>query len=479
MIEKLLKHWKLLLLIFIGILLRFLFLGNASLWFDEAASYLVASSDLKKFMPILNLVELKPPLFFIILHFLLKANESIIFMRIFPALMGSLNIVLFFKVCRKLLGDNYWIALVICVFSPFWIHESQNVRMYSLMLAIILASTIIFLEILFKYEKKHIVIFILFNTIGLYTHYIFAFFYFSELLVLVLLKGRTVNKYLYALFPFAFFLPYCIHIPNAVRQKAILSEYDSLSFHDNMRVFGEFFIDSNFFTWTHTSLSVCIGVFVMILISIGIWFFYKKREYKKAVVVASMILFPLIFMFAISKAINISLLKPRYLIIVTPFIYIAVAHSLTMDFVKKIIIPRVMIIAILIFYCPMYYMSRLNVDSRLDKYDLIIRELYQPEDIILHTEMWHYLPLRYYYTKDLKHSLLILKDRSSYLFLKEDSSLIDHSVIETPEQLQNLANKYIILVDPLKRFNMRRIIRIEKENVVVRWDALIHNDHKK
>ena len=294
------KQVQLLSVICAGIVLRFLFLGNASLWFDEAASYLVASSRISQIIPIIDLVEIKPPLFFLLLHFLIKIHSSIVFMRMLPACMGVITIVLFYRVAKDFLGDKYLIALFIGCFSPFWIHESQNLRMYSMVLAAVLASTILFKKNLSeKYVTVNTVWLVVLNTIGIYTHYFFCFFYAAEILSFFLIKRKITKQHGMLFMPMIFFLPWLKYAVSGFEKSIITGGYHPLSFINIIRVIGECFVDWNFVTGRFVGLTIVIGLIIIIFFVGGLRSYYKDGSVENSIIIACNVLIPVLAMFII------------------------------------------------------------------------------------------------------------------------------------------------------------------------------------
>lgn len=467
--EKIIFRWKFILLLLVGISLRFVLLGQASLWFDEAATYLVASGDIRGIIDRLNIVENSPPLFYFIMHVVIRLNESVLFMRLFPFFMGALNVVLFYKVAKIFLGDKYMTAFGIGVFSPLWIHQSQDIRTYSLLLAMVLSSTIIMQKVLSQPNCNRKILFIIINTLGLYTHYYFLFFYISQLVIFCIVQRKNIKKHYYILLPALLFLPWLFQMMEKLKSSTLLLSFNPFSVLNIIRIFGEFITDSNFFTWNYIRIIIVIGFFTIIMVGIGLWHFFQNNERKKFIQLLVLIGVPFISMWIASFLLGKSIFQLRYFIIITPFVYIAIANFLHMPFNIKILIPKALINALLVFFCFIYFWQRISLDPHFYLYEKKIRNLHKHGEIIIHTEPWHYLPLRYYYAKDLNHYLLILYDKNFYDFLLHNNNSIQHFSIEKPDDLLLFSGSWIIIVDPLNKFEIEKVAKVKKEEFMQKW----------
>jgi len=117
-------------LLFAGILLRLTGLSVHSLWFDEGSGLYVAKSA--------NLFEAlredrHPPLSFLVLRWWIGlGGESDGWLRLLPATISSLALVLFHFLARRLLEPGAaTLALAIYALSPFHIWHGQEIRMYA------------------------------------------------------------------------------------------------------------------------------------------------------------------------------------------------------------------------------------------------------------------------------------------------------------------------------------------------------------
>ncbi|MDH3676394.1 MAG: glycosyltransferase family 39 protein, partial [Anaerolineae bacterium] len=142
------QFWLLLLIILIGTALRFLYLGQQSIWYDEAVSLAIA--DRLSIWDILaNRGESShPPLYYLLLHVWTRWVPINDFSaRFLSALAGTLTIPVIYLVGCRLVDRRLglWSALLIAVF-PFHIYYAQEARMYTLLALLTTLSLLFFLE---------------------------------------------------------------------------------------------------------------------------------------------------------------------------------------------------------------------------------------------------------------------------------------------------------------------------------------------
>lgn len=123
--------------------LRLAHLGTMSVWWDESLSYARATGDIPSILAntiqIQRVVtrDLHPPLYFILLHFALRAFGASEFgLRVLSALTNVLTIALLFALTQALVRRRR-VGLLVALFaalSPFYVWYSQEARPYALVL---------------------------------------------------------------------------------------------------------------------------------------------------------------------------------------------------------------------------------------------------------------------------------------------------------------------------------------------------------
>lgn len=168
-------NWKnpkiiLFFILFLGFLFRFIaILNRGTFRFDEIASIWLAKNP----FPYL-FYENTPPLFTFILSFwgkFFSFNE--ISSRILPLLFGLASIYLIYQLAKKIFHLSQKSALFVSFLvsiSTYQIFPSTEVRTYSLLFFLSLFSVYSFFALIEKENKKNWLIFLLINSLLVYTH---------------------------------------------------------------------------------------------------------------------------------------------------------------------------------------------------------------------------------------------------------------------------------------------------------------------
>lgn len=203
----------LLLFLVIGFILRLNNLSGRSLWTDEFFTLFQSSghgTDIKVFLErishkqdpaLLKAGEFKtflrfdshkrvkdvnnslldtdthPPLYFWIMHFWRKLfGDSVLALRFFSVLMGTLSIYLAYRVGWYLFNEDAakFCALFVSI-SAFSVRYSQEARAYSLVMALGLLTWLFILRMENYNNNLDAFSFAVFNSLGFYTHYFYVF----------------------------------------------------------------------------------------------------------------------------------------------------------------------------------------------------------------------------------------------------------------------------------------------------------------
>ncbi|MFH0920075.1 MAG: glycosyltransferase family 39 protein [Fibrobacterota bacterium] len=221
---------------FLGVLLlalavRFYDLGTESIWLDE-----MFSLNLSR-LPIHGIVDecskdVHPPLYFMLLKSwtqLFGHTENAL--RSLSVVFGLFSVILLFLIGRRVFGpDTGLLAALILALSVFNVHYSQEVRAYSLMAFLALASYYLFLTNIDRPHPFRMSVYCITVALLLYTHFLGVLVPLSQagfLLVRPLEKGET-NR-IKRIFPFMavlliaglLFLPWLNILKQQVSQVAV------------------------------------------------------------------------------------------------------------------------------------------------------------------------------------------------------------------------------------------------------------------
>lgn len=123
----------------IALTLRIYQLGTESLWIDEGYSIRDASADL-------GLYEARP-LYFKLLHWWMQFGTSEAWLRMPSVVFGVLTVLMVYLIGRRLFGHTPGlVAALITAVSPLHVNHSQEIRMYSLLTALVTMSVLLFLR---------------------------------------------------------------------------------------------------------------------------------------------------------------------------------------------------------------------------------------------------------------------------------------------------------------------------------------------
>ena len=177
---------------------RFYHLGTESLWLDESYSLVFSNRTL---LNALTAERTTPPLYYLLLFFWIKLfGQSESALRSMSALASLSAVPLTFHLGRKLYDERTGLlAAVLMSFSSFQIYYAQEARAYVLLLPIVLASSVILLELLKEKQSSRLLLwccYITLSVLAVYTHVYGTFSIAAQnLIVLIaLLRQSFKNK---------------------------------------------------------------------------------------------------------------------------------------------------------------------------------------------------------------------------------------------------------------------------------------------
>ncbi len=220
------RLWLALIVLF-ALAVRVYRLDGHSLWYDEGTSVALALRDVPTIIQSAA-ADIHPPLYYLLLHGwvrLVGAGE--IAVRLLSVLAGVAVVGLTFLLGRLLFGERVAVlAGFLCVFSPFQVYYSQETRMYIWATLLGGLSTWAFCTALWnaanpfaanlrpaqRQDSSHSrvqmawLMYILFTTAALYTHYFAATVVLAQdaaIVVMALAQGRNRGRFVRSLAPFA------------------------------------------------------------------------------------------------------------------------------------------------------------------------------------------------------------------------------------------------------------------------------------
>jgi mannosyltransferase len=156
----------------LGLFLRVYCLTCESVWLDEGYSILWAKQEPLEMIDAVSR-DVHPPLYFLVLHYWIALfGDAEFTIRFLSVIFGTLAIFMMYKVGSLIFDRNVGLlSSVILALSAFHIYYSQELRAYSLMVLLTLASMYYFIRLLEERKRGIYAGYILSSTLLLYTHY--------------------------------------------------------------------------------------------------------------------------------------------------------------------------------------------------------------------------------------------------------------------------------------------------------------------
>ncbi|HID63585.1 MAG TPA: hypothetical protein EYP49_12735 [Anaerolineae bacterium] len=187
-------------IIILAFALRIYRLDHQSIWYDEGLSVYFAEQRMGDMLAEISTAD-HPPLYFVALHLWIRiAGRSEFPVRYLSLAWGVMAVPLVFKLSERLAsrGVGFWAAFLLSI-SPYHIWFSQETRMYTMVVALSLASVYVFLKLLSTWRTKHLWLCAALNLLGLYTHFYFVFIILFENVVFLIwwLQGKAKQPFLH------------------------------------------------------------------------------------------------------------------------------------------------------------------------------------------------------------------------------------------------------------------------------------------
>jgi uncharacterized membrane protein len=152
--------------------LRIVQLGHDSLWVDEAFSARIADSAWGSLFDQATSADPNPPLYYALLHVWIGLfGDSEAALRSLSAVVGVLLVLVVYLVGRRLGGSGVGLtAALLAAVSEFFVHYSQEARVYSLLALLAALSYYFFIRLLDGARTGAVVGYVLATTALVYAH---------------------------------------------------------------------------------------------------------------------------------------------------------------------------------------------------------------------------------------------------------------------------------------------------------------------
>jgi uncharacterized membrane protein len=387
-----------------GFLLRFLNLGANSLWLDEASTLGFARKTLVDIWGTLAAGEFNPPLFYWMEHLMLTFGESEAVLRLVPALLGSLTVVVMYFVAREVLDrPSSLVAAALLAFSPFHIYYSQEARAYAPMLFFFALALLFFLKATRKGGYGNWIAFGAASALAFWTHF-YAFVPVGILILLAFVfRFRAIRANLKEatapLIALGVFIILALPlVVNAVQLFLVRTGS------------GPSFGIQGFSTITQTLVQVSgfnifLAVILLALFIAGVaWL--VPRDRALAVLLVTGLVLPLLASVFLSYRMP---MVPRYLIYLQPFLFLGVAASFPL-FCRAVRSRYLAVAAVLLIFLAAipflvpYYATPQKDDWR--GFSGYLSGQTGPGDLVVVLPGYIRQPLEYYYSNQTDGTLL-------------------------------------------------------------------------
>jgi len=335
------------LIVIFAAILRIYNIEQKNLWFDEVFSWKISQGSIKEIVSETS-GDIHPPLFYIALKlWTVLFTDGVFSMRMLSVLLSLLSIYFIYKLSHLCLKNDVQIIAVLLLFalSPLNIYYSQEVRMLNMNLFLCLGSVYYFLKLSKHYDLKYGLLYVIFSTLAIYTHY-FAF--------LVLITEAAMITVYYAFqkagiesvrkFFLCFTIVNLFYVPwfpvffnQILKGQPWRTEQSILQIFSNVfNYFHEIFLS------TYTSLgsaglyylSIFVGLFLVSFMFFSILKIVRTKKYFPDVrnSVAMFFFIPLFIASLIS--LNQSIVLSRYLSIILPYLFITIVYF-SFNFYKR------------------------------------------------------------------------------------------------------------------------------------------------
>lgn len=210
------------LFLLIGLGLRLIAIEQ-SFWLDEAISIQTATGYsawqiITQFSP----TDFNPPLYYIVLHFWLKIfPPTEFFIRLPSVIFGIITALFIYKIYFLVFKNKNeaLLTFILLLTSSLHVYYSQEARMYALVTFAVTGSIYYFLKILRKRKLLDIILYLIFNLLMIYSHYLSWLVLVAQFIYLFFYqKDKFKNFSILYIIIFLFYLPW---LPTLLQQLKI------------------------------------------------------------------------------------------------------------------------------------------------------------------------------------------------------------------------------------------------------------------
>lgn len=178
-------------IVLVAFALRVYRLDGQSLWWDEIFSLSIARLGFPDWLVYVLTERSNPPGYYFFLSLLLPFGTQEFFLRFLSVVSGTASVALMARLGVMLGGARVGgVAALLMAVSPFYIWYAQEARMYAPLVAVVLASSWAFLELVRRPRARVALALFVCAVFGLSLHYLFGLFLLTQLVFLLMSRGR-------------------------------------------------------------------------------------------------------------------------------------------------------------------------------------------------------------------------------------------------------------------------------------------------
>jgi 4-amino-4-deoxy-L-arabinose transferase-like glycosyltransferase len=156
--------------------IRIPFLGQQSLWFDEAFTVLIAQFPTETAIEALFIDGVHPPLYYLLMRAVMLIGHQETMLRLPSVLFGAVTVPLLYLLVASEFGKRAgFLAGLLLLLSPFQIWHSRDARMYSMLAFLATLAMLAYIRMWKGRGRSWTVLFGLSSSLAYATHY-YAFF---------------------------------------------------------------------------------------------------------------------------------------------------------------------------------------------------------------------------------------------------------------------------------------------------------------
>lgn len=310
--------------------LRVFQLDAQSMWWDELAPVVIVRLPFPQWLVPVFQDRGHPPGFYMLLSVWTQLGAGEFFVRFLSVFLGVLAVAFLARLGTRIGRARAGLfAAGIMALSPFYVWYAQESRMYALLIFSTLASSWAFVELLHRPRWTWGVALFVFDLIGLYSHYLFGLFLLTQLVFMLMGRGRYRRPLRYwmaatfgAGFLFLFWVaalqlapiqgrPNLDWIPNARWYDPVLSLYAVL--------LGASQDPGFILNWVTPLLAVAMAIY-------GVKIYWKTTLREPVLYLLVWLVAPWLFLYIVSLPVpNRSLYVDRYLTAFVPPLLLLIA----------------------------------------------------------------------------------------------------------------------------------------------------------